>query len=164
MSTLIPNENCWIGVSLTAPSTALTTLIPTAAEITAATELTDFIISITASSQGNAVPTPKLKSLFETSIPGTSTATFTAECYRDSVTANDTAWNMLARGVKAWFYISRFGGTGAGLKPIVTNIVEVWPVQVTSRSASAMSSNTAQTFSLSCAVPVKPNEAATIAA
>lgn len=162
MSTLIPNENCWIGFSAIKP--AATTLIPTALEITGATELTDFIISITASAQGNAIPTPKLKSLFETSIPGTSTATFTSEMYRDSVTAADTAWNMLARGTKGYFYISRFGGKGAGLKPIATDLVEVWPVIVTSRAASAMSSNTAQTFTLTCSIPQLPNEEALIAA
>ena len=162
MSTLIPNENCWISFSATPPASG--TMAPTALEITSSTELTDFCISITASAQGNAVPTPKLTSLFETSIPGTSTATFTAEMYRDSVSANDTAWNMLARGNPGTFYISRFGGTGTGKKPIATNVVEVWPVNVTSRTASAMSSNTAQTFTLTCSVPKVPNEAAVVLA
>ena len=162
MSTLIPNENCWIGFSATVPASP--TLVPTAAEVAAATELTDFIISITASAAGNVIPTPKLKSLFETSIPGTSTATFTSEMYRDSVSANDTAWNMLPRNATGVFYISRFGGTGAGLKPIATDKVEVWQVRISSRAGSAMSSNTAQTFSLTCSVPVKPNESATVTA
>lgn len=160
MSTLIPNENCWIGFATAQPASAA--LIPTAVEVGAAVEMTDFIISITASAQGNAVPTPKLKSLFETSIPGTSTATFTAEMYRDSVPANDIAWNALDRGTPGCFYISRFGGTGVGLKPIATDHVEVWPVIVTSRAASAMSSNTAQTFSLTCSVPEEPNEDAVV--
>ena len=162
MSTLIPNENCWISFATAAPGAV--SMAPTAAEVSASIELTDFIISITASAQGNAVPTPKLKSLFETSIPGTSSATFTAEMYRDSVSANDTAWNALARGVAGYFYISRFGGTGPLKKPIVANIVEVWPVNVTSRTASAMSSNTAQTFTLTCSVPKVPNEAAVVLA
>lgn len=162
MSTLIPNENCWVGFSTTMP--AATTLVPSASEIAAATLLTDFLISITANSQGNTVPTPKLSSLFETSIPGTSTAQFSAEFYRDEVTANDTAWNLLPRGTSGVFYISRFGGTGAAKLPVATDTVEVWPVIVTSRSASAMSSNTAQTFTLTCSVPVPPNEDATIAA
>ena len=162
MSTLIPNENCWIGFSLVMP--AGVNLVPVAAEILACTEMTDFIISITASAQGNVVPTPKLKSLFETSIPGTSSATFTAEMYRDSVEANDTAWTALARGTAGVFYISRFGGKGVGKLPILADIVESWPVIVTSRSASAMSSNTAQTFTLTCSVPQKPNEHAIVLA
>lgn len=162
MSTLIPNENCWIGFATAMPASA--TLNPTPAEVAAATELTDFIISLTATAQGNSVPTPRLKSLFETSIPGTSSAQFTAEMYRDEVKANDTAWTLLPRNTSGVFYISRFGGTGAGKLPIATNDIESWPVRVTSRAASAMSSNTAQTFTLTCSNPIEPNEDATVTA
>ena len=162
MSTLIPNENCWIGFDNAQP--AAPTLVPTAAEVAAATELTDFVISLTANAQGNTVPTPKLKTLFEPSIPGTSTAQFSSEMYRDSVKANDLAWTLLPRNTAGVFYISRFGGTGTGKLPVATDEVEVWPIRVTSRAASAMSSNTAQTFTLTCSVPKEPNEAAVIAA
>lgn len=158
MSTLIPNENCWIGFGAAMPASA--TLVPTATELSAATDVTDFVISITASSTGGTVPIPSLKSQFEKSIPGTVTATFTSEMYRDSVKANDLAWNALVRGTTGCFYIARFK---AG-KPILADTVEVWPVKVSSRTASAMSSNTAQTFSLTCSVPQVPNEAAVIAA
>lgn len=162
MSTLIPNENSWVGFSEDMPAAA--TLVPTAAEVAAATELTEFLISLNASSSGNTVPTPKLSTLFEPSIPGTSTAQFTAEMYRDSVKANDTAWNLLKRNVSGVFYISRFGGTGANRLPIATNEVEVWPVRVTSQANSAMSSNTAMTFTLTCSIPQEPNEEAVITA
>lgn len=160
MSTLIPNENTWIGFATAMP--AATTLVPTAAEVAAAMSLADFIISLTASSTGNTVPTPKLSTLFEPSIPGTSTAQFTAEMYRDSVDALDLAWKALPRNTAGVFYISRFGGKGVNRLPIATDKVEVWPVRVTSRAASAMSSNTAQTFSLTCSVPREPNESALI--
>lgn len=162
MSTLIPNENCWIGFSTTVPTA--TDLAPTAAQVAAATELTEFLISLTANSQGQAVPTPKLKSMFETSIPGTSSAQFSAEMYRDSDPDADDAWNLLPRNTSGVFYIARFGGTGAELLPIAGDEVEVWPVRVISRAASAMSSNTAQTFTLTCSVPKEPNEAATVLA
>lgn len=161
MSTLIPNENCWIGFDTVMPADE-DTLVPLAAEVAAADELTEFIISLTANSTGNTVPTPKLSSLFEASIPGTSTAAFTAEMYRDSVKTEDKAWNLLKRNTAGVFYISRFGGTGPGLLPIATDEVEVWPVRVTSESASAMTSNTAQTFTLTCSIPREPNEAAVI--
>jgi hypothetical protein len=160
MSTLIPNENCWIGFADVAPAGA--DLVPTAAEVAAADELTEFIISLTANSTGNTVPTPRLSSLFESSIPGTSTAAFTAEMYRDSVPAEDKAWTMLPRNTAGTFYISRFGGTGTGLLPIAADHVETWPVRVTSRTASAMTSNTAQTFTLTCSVPEEPNEDAIV--
>jgi hypothetical protein len=160
MSTLIPNENCWVGFSDVMPAAA--DLVPTAAEVAAADELTDFLISLTANSTGNTVPTPKLSSLFEPSIPGTSTAAFTAEMYRDSDPLEDKAWTMLPRNTAGVFYISRFGGTGTGMMPIANDMVETWPVRVTSRSASAMTSNTAQTFTLTCSVPQEPNEAAKV--
>ena len=160
MTTLIPNENSWIAFSETMPSS--TDLNPTGTEIDGATPLTDFVISLTANSQGNTVPTPRLSSLFETSIAGTSSAQFSVELYRDSVPADDIAWTSLPRGTQGVFYVSRFGGTGAGLKPASGDQVEVWPVIVTSRSASAMSSNTAQTFTLTCSVPVEPNEDAVV--
>lgn len=160
MSTLIPNENCWIGFATAMPASA--TLVPSAAEVAAAVELTEFVISITANATGNTVPIPNLKSLFERSIPGTSSAQFSAEMYRDEDPTKDLAWNTLVRNTGGVFYIARFGGTGTGLLPIATDIVEVWPVRITSRAASPMSSNTAQTFSLTCSVPEEPNEAAVI--
>jgi hypothetical protein len=158
MSTLIPNENCWIGFAVSAP--AGPNLVPTAANITAATELTDFIININASQSGNVVPVPRLKSRFETSIPGTVQGTFTSEMYRDSVVANDTAWTMLPMDSTGYFYISRFKGS----KPVAADLVEVWSVRVSSRTPSAMASNTAQTFTLTCALPVVPNVAAVVVA
>jgi hypothetical protein len=158
MARIIPNENSWVGFA-TAVSNKNA---PTAAEITAATNLTTLLISINASSQGNTVPTPALDSLFETSVPGTSTATFSADFYRD--TTADTAWTTLPRGTAGYFVISRFGGAGANNKPIATDIVEVWPVTVTSRTNSNMSSNQVLTFTLTCSVGSEPNEAATVAA
>lgn len=160
MSTLIPNENCWIGFSEDMPAAA--SLQPTAGEITACVDLTEFFISLTANATGNTVPIPSLNSLFERSIPGTSTAQFSAELYRDSDPAEDTAWKTLPRDTQGIFYISRFGGKGTGRKPIAADIVESWPVRVTTRAGSQMTSNTAQTFSLTCSVPEEPNEDAVV--
>lgn len=156
---LIPNENSWVGFGLVKPASLAA---PTAANITAATEVTDLLISLNASSSGNTVPTPTLKRLFETSIPGTSSAQFTADFYRDDEL--DAAWDLLPRGTVGWFYIARFGGTGVGGKPVATDKIEVWPVQVTSRSAAALTSNTAQMFTVTCSVPTEPAENAVVAA
>jgi len=159
MARIIPNESSWVGFATTV---AATTLVPTAAEVAGATELTGFLISINASSQGNTVPTPSLDTLFETTVPGTSQATFTADFYRDN--AADTAWDALPRGTAGFFIISRFGGTGTDNLPIATDEVEVWPVTVTSRTNSNMTSNQVLTFTLTCSVNIEPNEAATVAA
>lgn len=158
MTKIIPNEESFIGFHTTIASA---TLVPTAAEVGAATNLTPLLISITASSTGNTVPTPTLDTLFETSVPGTTAAQFSADFYRDD--AADTAWNTLVRGTKGYVLISRFNGTGANRRPVAGEKVEVWPVIVTSRSSGALSSNTAQTFTVTCSVPQEPNENATVA-
>ena len=158
MSRIIPNEQSWIGFSAVMP---VSLAAPKVSEINAATDITCLTSSVNASSQGNAIPTPQLCTLFETSIAGTSSATFTADFYRDDEA--DTAWEAMTRGKKGVVYISRFGGTGANKKPAVGQKVEVWPVQVTSRTAAPLASNTPQTFSVTCSVPVEPKEDAVVA-
>lgn len=159
MTRIIPNEQTWLGFATTV---AGPNLVPTAANITAAVDLTPLLMSLNASSRGNTVPTPSFDTLFETSIIGTSQATFDADFYRDDV--DDSAWEALPRGTEGFFIVSRFGGTGADQKPQAGDIVEVWPVQVVSRTMANMANNTVMSFTVSCAVNIEPNEAATVAA
>jgi len=159
MARIVPNENSWVGFA----TSIVTKQSPTVAEVNAAADLTPWLISINASSTGNTVPTPALNTLFETSVPGTSTATFSADFYRD--TAADTAWTTLPRAQAGFFIISRFGGGGALDKPsTIGNKVEIWPVVVTSRTSSNMSSNQAMTFTITCSVSIEPAEAAVVIA
>ena len=164
MAKIIPNQNSYIGFSPGATSIANIQAPKAATEIgNAATKnLTPFLISITASATGNMVPTPSLDTLFETSISGTTSAQFSADFYRDDT--NDTAWTTLARGTKGFFIISRFGGTGPAFAPAAGQKCEVWPVTVTSRAMAAMTSNTAETFTVMCSVPVEPATDAVTAA
>lgn len=161
MARLIPNENTWVGFKSSLANGA-TTLVPTAAECTAATNLTHLLISLNAASQGNTVPTPSFDTLFETNVSGTTQASFTADFYRDD--SADTAWTTLPRGTGGFFIISRYGGAGTNNKPIAADIVEVWPIKVTSRTMQNMANNTVMTFAVTCSVPKEPNEAATVAA
>jgi hypothetical protein len=126
-------------------------------------DLTPFLMSLNASAQGNVVPTPSFDSLFETSIVGTSQATFSGDFYRDDTLGGDTAWDTLPRGTKGYFVISRFGGGGTDQMPIQGDLVEVWPVEVVSRTAAAMANNTVQSFTITCAVNLVPAETATVA-
>jgi len=153
MGRVIPNEQTWVGFVDTIASN---TLAPTAAEVAGATDLTPFLMSLNASAQGNQVPTPSFDSLFETSIVGTSQATFSADFYRDD--AADTAWETLARGTKGYFVISRFGGSGTDQMPIAADIVEVWPTEIVSRTAANMQNNAVQTFTINAAVNTPPAE------
>lgn len=156
MARLIPNERTWIGFA-----TAVANIhAPTAAEVTAAVNLTGFCVSLNAASQGNTVPTPSFDTLFETSVPGTVQAQFQADFYRDD--EDDDAWDTLPRGTNGFFIIARFGGTGANNKPIATDVVEVWPVKVTSRTMQNLTSNQVQMFSVQCSVPVEPDEDAAV--
>jgi hypothetical protein len=158
MARIIPNENSYIAFLTTI---AATTLVPTTAEITSGVNLTPFIISINASMRGNIVQTPSFDNRFETNIPGTITGTFETDMYRDDTT--DTAWTTLPRGTSGFFVISRFGGHGTLYKPIIADKVEVWPVRTVARAAANLTNNTAQTFTLQCAVTQVPNEGAVIA-
>lgn len=159
MGRFIPNANTWIGFSATAPATLAS---PTETEIAAATDITKFVVTLNASAQGNTVPTPDVDSLFETSVVGTSQAQFQVDCYRDD--EDDVAWDMLPRGQKGVFFVSRYGGTGENQMPAENDNVEVWPVQVSSRAASAITSNTVQTFTVTTSVPTEPVEDAVVVA
>lgn len=156
MGRIIPNEQTWVGWIDDTPGIASGTLAPTVAEITSAVDLTPFLMSLNASAQGNQVPTPSFDSLFETSIVGTSQATFTADFYRDDTA--DTAWEAFPRGTKGSIVISRFGGSGTDQKPVAADFVEVWPIEVVSRIAANMQNNAVQTFTINCAVNIVPAE------
>lgn len=166
MARIIPNEETFVAFATTVANIQA----PSKAEITAAVNLTPYIISINASTRGNVVQTPSFDTRFETSIPGTVTATFEADLYRDDV--DDDAWDTLPRGTKGYVVISRFGGSGgpsttpASLlhSPTTGDSVEVWPVFVVARTATNLTSNTSQTFTLQCSVPEEPAENAVVAA
>lgn len=154
MSKIIANQQSWIGFA----TNVANVLSPSAAEVAAAVNLTPLTISVTASTQGNTIPTPTLDSLFETSVPGVAQGTFQGDFYRDSNNALDVAWTTLPRNVSGYMLISRYGGKGANFMPIANDKIECWPIIVTSRAASALTSNQAQTFSVTAAVPSIPQE------
>lgn len=162
MGRIIPNEETWIGFSEVMPENLAA---PTEAELSdpAVHNWTKQIVSLNASSSGNTVPTPDIGTMFETSVPGTSSAQFTLDIYRDDDPTKDLPFKTLKRGVKGVFYISRFGGTGPEKRPLAAEDLEVWPIQVTSRGSSALASNTAQMATVTCSVPEEPEEDAVVA-
>ena len=156
MARIIPNENTWLGF---APVIADLSK-PTEAELTGSVDLTSYLLSINASTQGNTVPTPDVSTLFETSIPGTVQASLSADFYRDDDA--DLAWLTLPRKTRGVFVISRFGGSGLNGRPEASDIVECWPILVVSRTNSNVSNNTVMTFTVTGAIPEEPNEAAVV--
>lgn len=165
MSQFIPNENTWLGFVVATtlkPFGVGNTSSPTAAEVTGAVDFTDFLVTLNASTSGNTVPVPRIKTKFETTIDGTVTATFTADFYRDDL--NDLAWDTFVRGKKGTFLLKRFGGTAAGGKPAVGQKVESWPISVVSRAASPLASGQAQAFTLTASCPKEADEDAVVVA
>lgn len=155
MGRIIPNDQTFIGFATTLTGSKAA---PKVADVTGAVDLTHLTMSLNASATGNVVPTPSFDTLFETSIIGTSAATFTGDFYRDDTT--DLAWETLPRGQKGFFIITRFGG-----KPsTAADKCEVWPVIVVSRSMTNMANNTVESFTLTCSVPDEPAEAAVVVA
>lgn len=127
----------------------------TRAEIDAAEDLTGFLTSFDNSVEGNEVDTPNFEDEFETSIPGTYSASLTAEFYRDDET--DTAWDTLTRGASGCFIIQRFGD-------VESSPQEVYPVRITARSPVALANNESQRFTIDAAVYEPPNEDDTVPA
>ena len=122
---------------------------PQASEIDEAEDLTGFLVSFDNSTEGNEVDTPDFATDFETSIPGTYSASVSAELYRDD--DDDVAWETLARNTEGAFFIMRFGNESG--KPL-----EVYPVRITSRSPVALANNESQRFEVEAAVYEPPLE------
>jgi len=165
MAKIIPNEKSWVGFTTASLTGVGPTLAITAAQVAACTQITGALISINASATGNTVPTPTLDTLFESSLAGTVSASFSMDLYYDD--ASNVIWDLFDRGDAGYVVISRFGGTG-GVPiphyPISTQKCEVWPITVTARTPGPLTSNTAQTYTVTCAVTKEPNEWCTVSA
>jgi hypothetical protein len=159
MARVIPNEVTQV---VFVPVVEDDDLVPTVTEIEAGTELTSELVTLDASTTGNTVPTPSFASLFETSISGTVSATFTAEFYRDD--EDDVAWDALPRATRGYFVIARFGFSGTDGAPAAGDEVEVWPILITARSALSLTNNEVQRFGIEASVFQEPNETAAITA
>jgi hypothetical protein len=131
---------------------------PTVADISGCVELTEYVSGLNFAAQGNTVPVPNLKTLFETSIEGTTQATATMDCYRDDEV--DTAWDVLPRKARGFVVISRFGG----IPNVAGKKCEVWPVRVSSRTNANLTNNTPATFTTTFAVEAAPAEDAAVIA
>jgi len=153
MARYIPNQHSWFGF--------VTTLgtgnpqAPSAAALASAVILTPLITGLTASSTGQAVPTPDFGNLFETSISGTVQATFQIDGYRDDVSANDLLWNTLPRGQSGFIVI---GLKAAATVPVATDKVDCWPIQVLSRTVPNYTSGQVVACQITCSVPQVPGE------
>jgi len=157
MARYIPNQHSWFGFTPTANWTGTATA-PKQTELAAATtiNLTSLITGLTAATTGQAVPTPDFGNLFETSISGTVQATFQIDGYRDDTSATaDALWTNLPRGVSGYITVALKASGGV---PAVADKVDVWPIQVLSRTVPNYTSGQVVACQITCAVPSVPGE------
>ena len=145
---------------------------PTVAELTGGTtvELTGAMRQdgLNRSQEAALVDTATALDLFDTTDIGTRSGRMELTLYRDST--DDDAWDALPIGTRGYFIVAPFGFTGAddvttGLpKPLTGDKIEVWQVAISNRSNAAIGKDTAQTFSVTCAVSSPPKDDVVIAA
>lgn len=111
------------------PTIASAGLVPTAAEITAGTELTAEIATVEGFTfTGGTVETPDWGSTFTSKVPGRDSAEDGVVSWYDYTTTNPLR-ATLAKGVTT--HIVFFSGGTAGAAPAAADKCDVWPVQST---------------------------------
>ncbi len=141
---------------------------PTIGEITAGTEVTPFLTpaGLDTPEEGTTADTSSIASARDTSVPATVGGEVSGEFYRDDGTGStsDDAWDAMARLQATHIVISRFGGSGSNNAIIATDVVEVWPVKVSSRSNARITRGEALRFVAQFAIEGEPTLTATVAA
>lgn len=139
---------------------------PTVSELTAVAvkDLTGFLRQdgLNRSQEAALVDTATALDLFDTTDIGTRSGKFDLTLYRDDET--DTAWNELPIGTRCYLVVAPWGFTGVAGAPAAADPVEVWKIAVSNRSNAQIGKDTAQTFTVTCAVVTPPKDDAAVAA
>lgn len=133
---------------------------PTVANIAAGTNLTPFLPTTGTDitwTQNNA-SLPMLDESFTVEQIGTESASITLTFTRDSVTADDDAWELFDRGLEGYLLISRFG------TPVATSRAEVYPVAAHRAVPLSPAENELQQATVQLAVRDTPELNAVVAA
>jgi hypothetical protein len=141
---------------LFAETVASTTYLPTAAELTGATEYTKQIAAVDGFSLENQeIETPDMASTFVAKIPGDdSAADSSLTFYEDDTT--DTIETDLAKGTVGFIIICRKG------KAPSTKGMDVYPVRVASNSAAITADNEAAKIMVKFSITDRPLFNATV--
>jgi hypothetical protein len=132
---------------------------PTAAEIAAGSNLTAFLRrdGLTTPLDGSTIDGADVASAYNKTGSGSfGGQPISATFYRNK--GADTAYDALPRGTTGYWVISReVPAAGAGGTLAAADRVEVWPIDVISRSMMDIADNEYQKFVVTCAVPDAPN-------
>lgn len=126
---------------------------PSAAEITAGTNITPFISSLDTPLDGNAPDASDLSSAFNKTVAGKFGGNVSAQMYRDDTA--DTAFALFPRGTTGYLIIRRFGGSDAAI--VAADDVDVWFCRVITRSDVALDDESVQAFTVDMAALDEPN-------
>ncbi|WP_162890199.1 hypothetical protein [Streptomyces olivoreticuli] len=130
--------------------------VPTRAELTAGTDLTDAVAAIDGWSLSNkAIETPTLGSTFETKIPGADEADDSSLTFYEDETA-DTIEGLFTKDATGFVVMLRKGDIPG------SRSMDVFPVRVGSRSAQYSVDNEAAKFVVSFSITEKPVQDAAI--
>ena len=143
---------------------------PTAAEVNGAKDLTGWLRQdgLNRAQEAATVDTATALDLFDTTDIGTRSGSFELTFYRDDT--DDDAWEELEIGTRCYMIVCPFKLKGAndattGLPDAAAgDKVEIWKVAVSARSNAAIGKDAAQTFTVTCAVEVPPEDDAVVAA
>lgn len=138
---------------------------PTAAEKAAGVNLTGELLrdGLSLPQSGNTIDVAGADSKYNATDAGTYGGdAVTASFFRDSVAADDDAWDTLPRGTRGYFLVARFEGSDSSVG--TGDRVEVWPIVVISRSNRDIEQDGAYRFDVTCGVPSEPDDDAVMAA
>ena len=126
---------------------------PTAAEISAGTNITPFTSSLDTPLDGNAVDSSDLSSAFNKTVAGKFGGNVNAQMYRDDTT--DTAFDLFPRNTTGYLVIRRFGGSDVAIA--VADDVDVWNLRVITRSDVPLDDESVQAFAVNFAALDEPS-------
>jgi hypothetical protein len=142
-------------VRIHAVTTIADTTAPTQAEVQAGTDITPYLQSMDTPFEGNRVPAGDLSTAFRITAPGKFGGDVTMEIHRGTLAADDTAYDLFPRDTSTHIVIRRFGGSTNNI--ITTDVVEVWPIRVVSRSPHSLDEEALQMVTVDCAATAEPD-------
>lgn len=141
---------------------------PTTTELSAGVDLTPWLTrsGLSSPSDGSTIDVAGANDRYNSTASGSyGGQPIKLTLLRDSTGGSDTAWTTLPRQTKGFIVIRRFGGATQSSSDafVAAQKVEVWPIDVLSRTMMDIADNEAQKFEVQCAVPTPPNDNATVA-
>lgn len=140
------------------PTIAAQSMIPTRAELTAGTNLTQAIAELDGWTQtNNTIDTPDMADTFDSKIPGSDAADDSSMTFYEDED-EDTIETLLAKGTSGYIVILRKGDVPA------SESMDIFPVRVASQSPQYTADNEAAKFQVTFTITSRPVQGAAVPA